>query len=91
MIAVPATLIGWHFTTAFNRHTEREKAKERARRPLSRNRVPTSQSFATTTGIAGTAGLLNQKFLIKEAVEEATSEFKREIRELRELILRQNK
>jgi len=28
---------------------------------------------------------------MKEAVEEATSEFKREIRELRELILRQNK
>ena len=46
LIAVPATLVGWHFTTAFNRHTDRERKRARMLREQSRARCFTADSAA---------------------------------------------
>ncbi len=89
LIAVPATLVGWHFTTAFNRHTEREKARVKLLREQSRGRGFRAESQAKL-GLPGLGQQQQQqRALVREAVEEAVGSLRQQMRELRELLLLQ--
>ena len=101
MIAVPATLVGWHFTVAYNRHSDREKARARRAREALRD---SRRSFALPEGGGGGGSLgssgsaqqqgaggggssaQQQRALVREAVQEAVGSLREEVRELRELL-----
>ena len=104
LIAVPATLVGWHFTSAFNRHSERERARAKQAREASRARgegaldwqssfaarvLPRERTQGALAGAATAAAAAEaQRGAVRAAVEEATQGLREELREIKAMLLK---